>query len=70
MHVIKCMRLFFAQNISELWSYSYQHIAILTSFLYRRKWRHSAVIFGFQKIYLWNSVFSTNFATGELPIQK
>ena len=52
MHVIKCMRLFFAQNISELWSYSYQHIAILTSFLYRRKWRHSAVIFGFQKIYL------------------
>ena len=70
MHVIKCVSLFFAQNISELWSYSYQHIAILTSFLYRHKWLYGAVIFGFQKLYLWNSVFLTNFATGKLALQK
>ena len=66
-HVIKCMSSFFSQNMSELWSYSYQCIVILTSFLYRHKWRNSAIIFGFQKFYLWKSVFSNNFAECKLP---
>ena len=66
-HVIKCMSSFFSQNMSELWSYSYQCIVILTSFLYRHKWRHSAIIFGFQKFYLWKSAFSNNFAECKLP---
>ena len=69
--VMKCMSSKYVRTVILQLS----RIAILTSFLYRHKWRHSDVNFKItsvirQKFYLWNSVYLTNFAEGKLPLQK